>query len=187
VFRAYSRHADHPSTRLRERAAWAHAVTGDARAAEESLDLAREALSGSRLSGPDWAVWVDQTELQIMTGRCWSALGEPARAIPALTGALGRYDDTHARDKALYLTWLADAHIDDDDIDQAAAVGRRAVALAADIASVRPRQRVDDLIGRLEPHRTAPSVAALVEEAEWLLRTSPDSPTPDKRPSRREA
>jgi hypothetical protein len=91
-----------------------------------------------------------------MTGRCWSTLRNPARAIPALTDALGRYDDSHARDKALYLTWLANARIDDDDIDQAAAVARRAVALAANIASVRPRQRVDDLIGRLAPHRTTP-------------------------------
>jgi tetratricopeptide (TPR) repeat protein len=172
---------------LRERAAWAHAVAGDAPAAEASLELAREALSGSRQPGPDWASWVDQTELQITTGRCWSALGHPARAIPALTEALGRYDDTHARDKALYLTWLADAHIDDEDIDQAAAIARRAVALAADIASVRPRQRVNDLIGRLEPHRTAPAVAALIEEAEALLRTSPAPASPDTRPSRREA
>jgi tetratricopeptide (TPR) repeat protein len=138
---------------LRERAAWAHAVAGDARTAEASLELAREALGERGAPGPDWAVWVDQTELQIMTGRCWSALGNPARAIPALTDALGRYDDTHARDKALYLTWLADAHIDDDDIDQAAAVARRAVALDADIASVRPRQRVKDLVGRLDSHR----------------------------------
>ncbi|MCW2859556.1 MAG: transcriptional regulator [Actinoallomurus sp.] len=122
-----------------------------------------------------------------MTGRCWSALGNPARAIPALTDALRRYDDTHARDKALYLTWLADAHIDDDDIGQAAATARRAVALAADIASVRPRQRINDLIGRLERHRTMPAVAALIEEAEWLLRRSTDPASPGMRPSRREA
>jgi hypothetical protein len=123
-----------------------------------------------------------------MTGRCWSALGDPARAIPALTDALKRYDDAHARDKALYLTWLADAHIDDDDIDQAAAVARRAVTLAADIASVRPRQRIDALIGRLEPHHhTTPAVAALIGEAEWLLRRSTDPTSPGTPPSRREA
>jgi transcriptional regulator with XRE-family HTH domain len=173
---------------LRERAAWAHAVAGNARATEQSLDLAREALGGGHgRPGPDWALWVDQTELQIMTGRCWSALQNPARAIPALTDALDRYEDTHARDKALYLTWLADAHLDNGDFEQAATVTRRAVALCADVASARPRQRVNDLIGRLELYRDLPAVAELAEEAEWLLRRSPGSPNPGTPPSRREA
>jgi transcriptional regulator with XRE-family HTH domain len=56
---------------LHERTAWAHAVAGNARAAEEGLALAHEALSSDRGEpDPDWARWVDQTELQIMTGRC---------------------------------------------------------------------------------------------------------------------
>ncbi|GAA4619869.1 hypothetical protein GCM10023196_001620 [Actinoallomurus vinaceus] len=173
---------------LRERAAWAHAVAGDARAAEHALDLAREALDdGHDRQGPDWALWVDHTELQIMTGRCWSVLRQPGRAISALTGALDRYEDTHARDKALYLTWLADAHIDDGDIEQGAAVTRRAVVLCADVASARPRYRIAETLQRLEPHRSVVAVAALIDEAEVLLKQSPGSPTPDTPPSRREA
>jgi hypothetical protein len=35
--------------------------------------------------GPDWAAWADGDELQIMTGRCWSQLHSPLRAVPVPT------------------------------------------------------------------------------------------------------
>ncbi|GAB3012470.1 hypothetical protein GCM10023080_094150 [Streptomyces pseudoechinosporeus] len=55
---------------------------------------------------PDWVTWVDEIELQIMTGRCWTEL---RCAVPVSETALARYDDAHARDKSLYLSWLADS------------------------------------------------------------------------------
>ena len=122
-----------------------------------------------------------------MTGRCWSVLRQPGRAISALAGALDRYEDTHARDKALYLTWLADAHIEDGDIEQGAAVARRAVVLCADVASARPRYRIAETLQRLKPHQSVAAVADLIDEAEALLRQSPGSPSPGMPPSLREA
>lgn len=174
---------------LYERAAWAHAVAGDVAAVDEALHHAQEALADKRAGshGPDWAVWVDQTELEIMSGRCWSTLGDHARAVPTLTRALDRYDDTHARDKALYLTWLAGAHIDADDIEQAAAVTSRAVALCADVASVRPQARISETLRRLQQHRAVPAVTDLIEEAEMLIGRSPGAPSPGRPASRREA
>jgi len=170
---------------LYERAAWAHAVAGDATATDEALHHSQEALADGRVAGgPDWAGWVDQTELEIMSGRCWSTLGDHARAVPALTRALARYDDTHARDKALYLTWLAGAHIDADGIEEAAATTGQAVALCADVASVRPRERIAETLERLHAYRAVSAVAEVIEETEDLLRRSPGSPTPDRRLSR---
>jgi hypothetical protein len=151
-----------------------------------ALHRAREALGGDPPSGPDWAVWVDHTELEIMSGRCWSTLGDHARAVPALECALDRYDDTHARDKALYLTWLASAHLDAGEVEQAAVVTGRALALCADVASVRPKDRIAAALQRLEAHRAVPAVADVVEQAEELLRRSPGSPSPGMPPSRRE-
>lgn len=58
---------------LLERSAWAHAVAGDARAADAALSQAREELH--RLDDrpePDWTFWVDENELDIMTGPCQS-------------------------------------------------------------------------------------------------------------------
>lgn len=61
---------------------------------------------------PDYAAWIDATELDIMTGRCWSELRRPLRAVPVLERALAGYSDAHARDKALYSSWLAESFID---------------------------------------------------------------------------
>lgn len=154
---------------LYERAAWAHAMAGpDHREdVERALDSAASALSGS-VGGtdhrdPGWAVWVDDRELKIMAGRCWSELHRPDRAVPELETALAGYDDAHARDKALYLTWLAGAHIDDGEIEQAATVLGRAADLAAGVASVRPGQRIASVARRLEAYRSLPVVAELLD------------------------
>jgi hypothetical protein len=36
-----------------------------------------------------------------------------------LEAALTRYDDTHARDKSLYLSWLADSYLTAGEVEQA--------------------------------------------------------------------
>jgi hypothetical protein len=151
---------------LYERAAWAHAKAGPSHQAEveRALGSAAEALgSHPYRHGPDWAVWVDDRELQIMTGRCWSELQRPERAVPALTAALAGYDDAHARDKALYLTWLAGAHIDGGDVEQAVSVLGGAADLAAGVASVRPARRIDSVARRLNAHRSLSAVAKLLD------------------------
>lgn len=56
---------------LLERTAWAHAVAGEARSADDALSLAREALhKDDDRPEPDWVFWVDDTEIDIMAGRC---------------------------------------------------------------------------------------------------------------------
>lgn len=57
-----------------------------------------------------------------MTGRCWAEPHQPLRAIPALEDALARYDDTRARDRALYLSWLAAAYLDAGEVEHATAI-----------------------------------------------------------------
>lgn len=159
---------------LYERAAWAHARSGPSHQheVEQALDHAADALGrGADRPGPDWATWVDGRELQIMTGRCWSELHRPDRAVPALTIALSGFDDTHARDKALYSTWLASALLDAGEIERAAIVLGQAADLAAGVASVRPGRRIATVARRLAPHRSLPAVAELLDR----LPTPPSS------------
>lgn len=102
------------------RAAWAYASAGRFHQtdAERSISRAREALEGGGSHpAPDWSLWVDETELQIMTGRCWAVLNQPAKAIVALEDALANYKDTHARDKSLYMTWLAEGYVESGEED----------------------------------------------------------------------
>jgi transcriptional regulator with XRE-family HTH domain len=135
---------------LESRLAWSHAVAGDARNAAFALDRAREILAqDDRSPSPHWSSWVDATELDIMTGRVWAVLHEPHRAIPPLERALLGFPDHWPRDKALYLTWLADAHLDAGEAERAAAIARDALTLASRVASVRPIARVRDVADRL--------------------------------------
>ena len=151
-------------TLLLQRMAWTHAVAGQAKETEAALEAATAAyqLEGDQ-EDPDWVFWVDDDELEIMAGRCWTVLRRPLRAVPTLESVLARYDDTHARDKAMYLSWLAHAYIDAGEVEHGATVTSRAMELATGVASVRPLQHIDTVLRRLQPHEQLPEVAELVE------------------------
>ncbi|MEU1265558.1 helix-turn-helix transcriptional regulator [Streptomyces cellulosae] len=152
---------------LHERKAWACAIAGQPAETERALEAARTALAEQQdgEEQPDWAAWVDETELDIMTGRCWTELRRPLRAVPVLTRALDRYDDAHARDKSLYLTWLADAYLTAGEVEAAATVTNRALDLSIGVASVRPRQRLAPVLTQLGQHRNVPAVRGVLERA----------------------
>lgn len=152
---------------LQERLAWAYAVAGLAGETERALAAAESALAEiDDAPQPDWVAWVDRNELSIMTGRCWTELRRPLRAVPALETALAEYDDAHARDKSLYMSWLADSYLAAGEIEQAAAVTSRALDLSAGVASVRPRERLAPVLRRLGGHRALPEVAEALDKAQ---------------------
>jgi hypothetical protein len=149
---------------LLERLAWSHAVAGQARETDTALAMAREALHhDDDRPEPDWVFWVDDTEMEIMAGRCWTELRRPTRAVPILESVLSSFDDTHARDKALYMTWLATAYLDASEVEQAAMTAERALDLATGVASVRPIARIEEVSRRLNRHRDTPEVSALLD------------------------
>lgn len=151
---------------LYERLAWAYAVSGQASETERALSVAEVALAEGRACQepqPDWAAWVDDTEIQIMIGRCWTELGRPLRAVPALELALSGYGDTFARDKSLYLSWLAEAYLSAGEVEQAAHTTMKALSLAAGVASVRPRQRITPVVQKLGAYKKLPAVADVLE------------------------
>ncbi|MEU8968571.1 XRE family transcriptional regulator [Streptomyces monashensis] len=151
---------------LHERLAWAYAVAGLDSETARALDAAGTALAEtSDEPEPDWAAWVDENELRIMTGRCWAELRRPLRAIPVLETALTEYDDAHARDKSLYLSWLAESYVTAGEVEQAAAVTGRALDLCAGVASVRPRKRLAPVLERLGEYRSVRAVADVLEKA----------------------
>jgi transcriptional regulator with XRE-family HTH domain len=155
---------------LYERAAWAHAMAGPShtRQVEDALHEARAALTMDGHHDPDWARWVDDVELQVMTGRCWAILRRPDRAVPALEWAMARFDEAHARDASLYLSWLADAHLDAKQIDQAAGTLARSIALGSDVASARPVRRIRAVAARLQPHAAMPAVRQVLDQVKTI-------------------
>jgi tetratricopeptide (TPR) repeat protein len=151
---------------LHERRAWAHAIAGNADETARALDAAQEALQvEDPTGGPDWAAWVDESELSIMAGRCWTELRRPLRAVPRLRTVLDGFSDAHARDKALYMSWLADAYLIGGEVEEAAAVAGRSLDLSAGIASVRPRVQLERVLRGLAKHSELAPVAQVLEKA----------------------
>ncbi|MCK2243480.1 MULTISPECIES: helix-turn-helix transcriptional regulator [unclassified Crossiella] len=150
---------------LLERKAWTHASAGDFQATEESLEKAKASLhhQDSRPE-PDWVFWVDENEIDIMAGRCWAELRKPLRAVSVLENALGRVDDTHARDKALYMTSLADALIDAQEIERAVSVVQKSMTLAQGVGSVRPMNRINKTLQKLRIYKDSGPVVQLFEK-----------------------
>ncbi|MBP2338748.1 tetratricopeptide (TPR) repeat protein [Saccharothrix coeruleofusca] len=154
---------------LLERMAWTHAVAGQADAADRALAEAAEVVhQRDERPEPDWVFWVDEDEIKIMAGRCWTQLRRPLRAVPVLEDVLSRYGDTHARDKAMYLTSLAHAYLDAGEVEQAATITERAARLASGVGSVRPAEKIQKLVRRLKPHRSLPMVFSAIETAGLL-------------------
>ncbi|BCM64839.1 MULTISPECIES: helix-turn-helix domain-containing protein [Streptomyces] len=152
---------------LHERMAWACAVANQPDLTERSLDAARAALAATPKGEPqpDWAVWVDPVELDIMTGRCWTELRRPLRAVPVLRRALAAYSDHNARDKALYLSWLASSYLTAGEVEEAARVTGRALDLASGVASVRPQQRIALVLNQLRAHESVAAVREVLQRA----------------------
>lgn len=148
---------------LYSRAAWTFALNGDADTTARCLGLAEEAHAVAGARTPDYAAWIDADELAIMTGRCWSELRRPLRAVPVLESALGRYSDAHARDKALYSSWLAQSYADAGEVEQAAETIEASLRVMGNVASVRPRQRLAEVAARLgQHHGDVPAVRELL-------------------------
>lgn len=84
-------------------------------------------------------------------------LREHRRDVGAERG-LGGVEDIHARDKALYLTWLASSYAQAREFEQAAATLDVAHGLAEGVVSARPVERFEKVARRLAHHRSLPQV-----------------------------
>ncbi|MEU1550220.1 hypothetical protein [Nocardia sp. NPDC005745] len=134
---------------LESRRAWSLATIGERDNAARALDAAADALD-SEASRPaaKWFAWMTRDELDIMVGRVWAVLHNPEKAMAPLQRALGSYPDPWTRDKALYMTWLADAHLDAGNAEEALSITEDALTLAGKVASVRPLARVRQVARR---------------------------------------
>ncbi|WP_097923138.1 helix-turn-helix domain-containing protein [Streptomyces sp. wa1063] len=151
-----------------DRVAWAHTKVGgseNAQHAMRALGAASEALAeGSEdAEEPAYLYWVDAGELQVMESRVYTELRRPLRAVPLLRDVLGRYDATHTRELALYLSWLAVAYADANEPEEAAVTAERVISLSADVASERTAERVRVVLARLAEHADVPEVRAVLD------------------------
>jgi hypothetical protein len=146
-----------------DRVAWAHTRAGQDRPAMTALGEASEALAqdSAGTESPAYLYWMDAGELQVMEARVYTELHRPLRAVPLLTDVLGRYDASHARELALYLSWLAVAYADANEPEAAAGTAGRMLALGQS-GSERTTERTRIVLDRLRAFRDVPEVAELL-------------------------
>ncbi|MEE1939663.1 helix-turn-helix transcriptional regulator [Streptomyces sp. TRM 70361] len=149
-----------------DRVAWAHTKAGEPQEAVRALGEAGETLTehGGE-DEPGYLYWVDRGELEVMEARVYTELHRPLRAVPLLREVLTRYDATHARELALYLSWLAVALADANEPEEAAATAERVLTLSADVASERTAERSRVVLARLSEYRDVPEVRDLLGRA----------------------
>ena len=149
---------------LLERVAWAHARAGDPDPAGRALDQVDDAFD-SRSAGedPPWVYWLNRDEIGVMQGRVWTQLQRPLRAVPTLEQAIAGYGDDTPREASLYLTWLAEALVQANEVERAAEVALRALALSRLAHSTRTASRVAELRALLTPFAGLPAVDAFLE------------------------
>jgi len=144
---------------LHERIAWAHARAGHLPQTQQALDAAECLFSRrSPADDPGWVYWLNDEEMQIMAGRCYTELRRPSRAEPLLRAALAHYSDDLAREASLYASWLADSYVQVGEIEEAAAQASRSLVLSTRVNSFRCRERRRLLWVKLGPHRQARAV-----------------------------
>lgn len=146
-----------------DRVAWAHTRAGQDRPAMTALGEAGEAMAedSAGTESPSYLYWMDAGELQVMEARVYTELRRPLRAVPLLTDVLGRYDASHARELALYLSWLAVAYADANELEAAAETASRMRALGHS-GSERTAERTRIVLDRLRAFRDVPEVAELL-------------------------
>ncbi|MFF1612227.1 hypothetical protein ACFVYA_30975 [Amycolatopsis sp. NPDC058278] len=62
---------------------------------------------------------MSREEIDVMPDRCLIELGDPVTAAALPTAAIDRHDHAHAREVALYRTWLAESYVRDGELEAA--------------------------------------------------------------------
>lgn len=147
-----------------DRLAWAYSKVGDDQGVMRALGMAADAMShhGAE-SEPRYVYWLDENEMLVMEARTQTELGKPHRAVPILTDVLSRYDTTHTRELALYLSWLAVALVDSGEPVGATEVAWRMFDISTSMPSERVMVRQRVVLERLRRYRDVAEVRDLID------------------------
>ena len=173
---AGARHSATATTKalLLERVAWADAKSGDLVSCERALGQVEENFNHSEPEDdPDWVYWLNREEIDVMAGRCFTELKQPARAEPLLRSGTSGYDNALIRENSLYLSWLAEDYILLNEIDLAAEIATRVLELGSRADSARTDERLRHLARLLRRYKDVQATADFLDQYKDLsLRTA---------------
>ncbi|MEE4545427.1 transcriptional regulator [Streptomyces sp. V4-01] len=140
-----------------------HALLGDARTFATSAGDAVAAMERSEPDqDPPWIAHFDHAYLADELAHCHRDLGQAVPAARRAEEALAAHPATRSRRRAIDLFLLADAQVQQRDLEQACDTATQAVTLLSGLRSSRGAEYLDDFRHRVEPYATDPSVRAFV-------------------------
>ena len=158
-YRAAQRYSHDKGAPL-ERVAWADAKSGDLVSCERALGQVDDNFDHAKPGDdPDWVYWLSREEIDVMAGRCYTELKQPARAEALLRNATSSYDNALVRENSLYLSWLAEDYILLNEIELAAETATRVLELGSRANSARTDERLRYLAQLLRRYKDVHSAA----------------------------
>lgn len=147
------------------------AKANDKQACAVALSAAESWLERSREGDPDpgWLDFYAYDRLAADAAECYTDLKVPGQARRFTRESLSDPTENFVRSHGLRLVVAAVAELESGNLDEACAVGTRAVAVAGRISSARTTDYVRDLLHRLEPYENEQVVKELREAARPLL------------------
>lgn len=140
------------------------AAAGDRASSERALERVQVAAATPRSErDPSWTYFISDGQIAAYRGICYVRLGQGGKAEVALREALAALPPSFTRDRCLYMTYLAAAHLQQGQPDMAASVALDAFGLAVATDSPRSLQRLHDLRRDLDPWDHLPGVMELHE------------------------
>ncbi|WP_225845402.1 transcriptional regulator [Streptomyces sp. HPF1205] len=147
-----------------------HALLGDARAFAAVAAQASDAMERSDPEqDPDWIAHFDRAYLADELAHCHRDLGQAGPAARSAEEALDAHPAGRTRRRAIDLLLLADAQVQQRELELACHTGTQAVTLLSGLRSNRGAEYLDDFRRRLAPYESEPVVrdfGARLEEQE---------------------
>jgi hypothetical protein len=136
-----------------------HALLGDSRTFATVAGLATDAMERSRPEqDPAWIAHFDHAYLADELAHCHRDLGQAAPAARRAEEALAAHPESRFRRRAIDLLLLADARVQQRELDLACDTADQAVTLLDGLRSNRGVEYLDDFRRRLEPFAAEPVV-----------------------------
>jgi transcriptional regulator with XRE-family HTH domain len=160
--------------------AHAYALRRDGRACARDLDRAMAEVLIGESSEPefDLTAYCSPGYVGMEAAACWIRLGQPMRAIATFEDGLSTWPAGYKRDLGLYLARLAVAHAAVHDLEQAEAVGQRAISVVRETHSARTLRELSRLATLLRQWEGAPEAVELTRALRAVARPG-DGPLGD--------
>ncbi len=152
--------------------AHALAIDNEPSACGRALNAAEQAFEHSSAADtPQWLGYFDEAYMAAKFGHCFRELGQGDKAEYFARRSLDMVDG-YVRGRTFNVVLLANAHLQQQDLDKACAIGNQALDLASGLQSARTIKYVRDLRGRMGKFSKESVVSDFQERARELLPAS---------------